>query len=88
MVITVQVEPSVARALHSGASGPAADLIQLVRGYGGRLEPMHPGSDDSQLQSFFTADVADSGKAQELTERLLQHPSVLAAYTKPAEGLP
>jgi hypothetical protein len=88
MVITVQVEPSVARALHSGASGPAADFLQLVRSYGGRPEPMHPGSDSSELQSFFTVDVADSGRAQELTERLLQHPSVLAAYSKPAEGLP
>lgn len=88
MVITVQVEPSVARALHSGASGPAADLLELVRSYGGRLEAMHPGSDDPELNSFFTADVADSGRAPELTDRLLQHPSVLAAYTKPAEGLP
>jgi hypothetical protein len=49
---------------------------------------MHPGSDNSELQSFFTVDVADSGQAQALSERLLQHPSVLAAYIKPAEGLP
>ena len=88
MVITVQVEPAAAQALHAGASGSAADLLQLVRDYEGRLEPMHPGSDNSELQSFFTVDVADSGQAQALSERLLQHPSVLAAYIKPAEGLP
>ena len=89
MLITVQVAPATARALRSSASsGPARELNALVQEHGGKLEPMHPGSADPELERFFTADVPDSARALELSEKLQQHPAVLAAYIKPAEGLP
>jgi len=89
MVVTVQVEPATARALHSNDStGAAGELLAIGRQYGFRLEPMHPGSAHPELQSFFIADIADPEKAEELSEKLRQHQAVLAAYIKPAEGLP
>ena len=89
MAITVQTDPETAQALHRrSSSSTATELSQLIRRYDGRLEPMHPGATDSQLQSFFLVEISEPSRAAELMEQLRRHPSVLAAYEKPAEGLP
>ncbi len=51
------------------------------------LVPLHPGVADPDLAGQFTADVPDAAAA-DVCARLLDHPAVVAAYPKPADGPP
>ena len=93
MVITVQVDLEVARALDqrnatADLAQPARDLQRLVRDAGARLEPLHPGAADAQLVTFFAVHAQNPAEAEDLMQKLRQHPAILAAYIKPAEELP
>jgi hypothetical protein len=88
MQITVQLKPSVAKALHAGRETAAsAGISALVREAGGKLAPMHPGTDDKELQRFFIVEAPES-RIPALLKQLQQHAAVQAAYQKPPEGLP
>ena len=88
MRITVQVDPSLAKALQAGTiRADAAGLRRLVEHHHGTLEPMHPGADDPTFQSFFVVDAPDS-HAAELLRALQQHTAVRAAYVKPPDAPP
>lgn len=90
MQVVIQVTADVARALHQ--LGPPTDeseaLVQVMETSGLTLEPIHPGTDDPSLQTYFMADVEDPGTAQELINRLQQMPGIEAAYIKPPDELP
>lgn len=51
-----------------------------------RLSPMHPGSDDPHLQTYFSVSnaPADAAGCEAVAERLRQQPAVAGAYVKPA----
>jgi hypothetical protein len=90
MQITVQVTQEAADVLE-GKTTPSDeehDLRQLVRTFGATLEPLHPGSSDPTLRTFFMVDIADADMAGRVLEALQRHPAVEAAYIKPMEELP
>ncbi len=90
MQVTVQVSADVARALHQQGP-PTAESeapLRLIETFGLTLEPMHPDTDDPNLQSYFTVEVLDHATAQRVIDRLRQSEAVEAAYVKPPDELP
>jgi len=90
MQVVIQVSADVARALHR-QSPPTAEseaFLRVIETFGLTLVPMHPGTDDPNLQSFFTVEVQDQGTAQRLIDRLQQLAGIEAAYVKPPDELP
>jgi hypothetical protein len=90
MQVTVQVSADVARPLHR-RDPPRAEstaLVELIEKLGLTLEPMHYGTTDPKLQSYFTVEVPDSTAAQRLIDALQQSEGVVAAYVKPRDELP
>ena len=65
-------------------TGDVSSVVGSVAALGLRLRPMHPGSDDPELASWFVAE-ADDG---EVVSALRSMAGVDAAYLKPADELP
>jgi hypothetical protein len=102
--ITVQFSPKTAQALQQSAavmgageagaarSGTpvtgAGEILNAVREAGATIEPLHPGSDDPQLNRYFVVRVRDARNAEELASRLRSFESTEAAYIKPHEEAP
>ena len=90
MQVTVQVSADVACAL--GQRGPpTADsevLSRMMKTFGLTLQPMHAGTDDPNLQSYFTVEVPDHATSQRVLNRLQQAAAIEAAYVKPPDELP
>ncbi|MGH9881298.1 MAG: hypothetical protein ACRD6N_07665 [Pyrinomonadaceae bacterium] len=88
--ITLQVRPEVARALqHRGQpSAESEELLKTAANLGVSLEPIHPGTEDPILISYFTAAVADPDSVEQVLDRLRQCRAVEAAYVKPPDALP
>ena len=91
MQVIVQVEPTTARVLHEAA--PAArdedgEMIRTVQELGITLEPLHPGTTDPVLRTFFMFHLPESDTAARAAERLRQCHAVEAAYAKPRPALP
>jgi len=90
MQVTVQVSADVARALHHRGSTSAAsiELLSIIETFNLALEPMHPDTDDSSLQSFFVVEAQDSTTAQRIIDHLQELEAVEAAYIKPPDEQP
>jgi hypothetical protein len=63
-----------------------AELRRVLKGY--RVEPLHPGSTDRSLSSYYCARVPDMKSASEVIEAARGLSSVTAAYVKPKDELP
>jgi hypothetical protein len=88
--ITLQVRPEVARALQQ-LGQPAAEseeLLQTVADLNVSLQPIHPGTEDPILISYFTVAVSDPDSVERVLDRLRQCRAVEAAYIKPPDALP
>lgn len=70
-----------------GAS-PPEELRRIVRSAGESIRPLHAGSADASLASYFVIDVRDAAHVGTLIPLLLQSPLVDAAYAKPPDALP
>ena len=89
MDITVQFSPKTAQALQQSAGVMGAgEILNAVREAGASIEPLHPGSDDPQLNRYFVIRVRDARNAEELASRLRSFESTEAAYIKPHEEAP
>jgi hypothetical protein len=89
MQITLQVDQALAVALQSPgrALSSACQIHDLLGKAHASLEPMHPGTQDTDLGRFFTVDVLDA-EALTLQEALLKTKGVTAAFIAPSEELP
>lgn len=90
MQVTVQVSADVARTLRQRGP-PTTDseaLWRMIKTFGLTLQPMHPDTDDPNLQSYFTVEVPDHATAQRVISRLQQAAATEAAYVKPPDELP
>jgi hypothetical protein len=89
MRITVQLSPEITQALDKGEplENAASDIQSVLDGLAVQLKPLHPGVDDEKLASYFTVDVADSARANEVLQRLRPCRGVQAAYMKPPAEL-
>ena len=83
MRITVQLTPAAARRARSpvGRSRSGRVIPWLEH----PLRPVHPATDDPDLETYFMVEVANPAEAARLAARLLEDPSVEAAYIKPAD---
>jgi hypothetical protein len=66
---------------------PASELRELVAASGASLRPLHPGTSDPELATYFIVHVPDSGEAPRVLDRLRGHAAVSAAYIKPPESM-
>lgn len=62
-------------------------LEKMVKKAGGKIEPMHPGIDDAELRTFFSAEV-DDDRVEELLDKLRDSEGIEGAYVKPPDALP
>ncbi len=90
MRITVQVDPDVAREItrHGPQEKKCAELAKLLQSLSINLVPLHPGTQDDTLRSYFAIDVPDSATAARVVKQLRPCRGIRAAYVKPAEALP
>ena len=89
MTVIVQLAPDLASQLHADTKSPdaSADWLRQLADELGSLRPMHPGASDPVLQTYFTVEVPDAAKAQQVISKLLKSRGVQAAYVKPPEAL-
>jgi len=60
-----------------------ANIIDVLKEFGGTIEPMHPLSSDHELQRFFIVEVPGPSDLEKIIDRLRKVPGVEAAYVKP-----
>lgn len=63
-------------------------LLKTAEKLGIHLAPMHPGSADAGLRTWFRASLDGASDAEAIAQKLLAHPLVVAAYPKPPDALP
>jgi hypothetical protein len=90
MHVIIQMQPGAAQAVRQRIPRTAApeELLQIAEELGVVLTPLHPGTDDTSLAQYLTAEVADPAAAHRLIARLSGNPAIQAAYLKPADELP
>lgn len=89
IIVTVQVSPTVALALHEQKpSRESEGLLEMLDDLGVTMTPLHPGARDPLLTPFFIIEAADQATAETIIERLSRSEVVEGAYIKPPEALP
>lgn len=89
MNITIQVQTDTALALHRQQPTTASkELLQAAKELSVTLEPMHPGTRDSRLMTYFTVRVPNQEMAQRAIARFQRCAAVEAAYLKPLDEMP
>jgi len=71
----------------SPESKTTRSVVAAARRAGAELQPMHPGTDDDELRTYFYADVDDE-RVGELLESLEKNDAIEGAYVKPPDALP
>ena len=66
---------------------PASELRGLVTASGASLRPLHPGTSDPELATYFIVHVPDPAEAPRVLDRLRSHAAVTAAYIKPPDAM-
>jgi hypothetical protein len=66
---------------------PASALRGLVSKSGASLRPLHPGSSDPELATYYIVHVPNPADASRVLEQLRGHAAVTAAYIKPPEAM-
>jgi hypothetical protein len=95
MPVTVIVSSDVANLLRQGKSGEqgilaetAIEIELAIVDLGYELLPMHAGTSDPKLATYFKVEVPDREAAERVITSLNRISAVEAAYWKPAEELP
>ena len=88
--LIVQVSKDVAYALlHKEASThDSRTLLSEADRLGIVFHALHPNVEDSELQSYFIAELSDSSIVSSVINDLMKNPVVEAAYIKPEDELP
>ena len=83
--VVLQLSDDVAAELGEPAScsGVTQDLLDLARECNIELVAQHPGVEDAELASYFSALVADADSAERVRKRFSTFQGVMAAYVKP-----
>lgn len=76
----------------TNSAGPVEHHLTAVRGaigeLGLELKPVHPGTQDPTLSTYFYVRVPDPQTAARVIDVVRQMPSVSAAYVKPPDEPP
>ena len=85
MEIIVQLAPDAITSLvEPKPPSHQTPIEQILQSLGARLVPLHPGTDDPSLNRYFTVNLPDTTRAEELVRQLRTLTGVEAAYAKPA----
>lgn len=87
MFITIQVTQEEADRLRKGKGHPPSRLDRALEDLQIDLRPIHPGTNDPDLSTFYFASVAQP-QFEQLRKRLLAIPTVIAVFDKPEDSLP
>ena len=90
MQLTVQVSQQASPGLAKGeAKNPEGrELLRLAKELGIRFQPLHPGTEDPRLATYFVVEVPEAPTAQSVAARLRESQAVEAAYLKPPDEPP
>ena len=66
---------------------PASELGKLVASSGASLRPLHPGTSDPELATYYIVHVPDPAAAPRVLDKLRGHAAVTAAYIKPPDAM-
>ncbi len=90
MQLTLQLSPQAALALQGKrfADADVQSLLRLVQQAGFALSPLHPGSFDPALQSYYIVEAPDTALNRDAIERIRACAGVEAAYVKPPDQPP
>ena len=69
-------------------SGSTEKILTALRQAGAVMKPLHPDSDDPELNRYFVIQVSGGEKAEELSKLLRSFGPTEAAYIKPAGEAP
>ena len=83
--VMIQMSPHVGQDERAQPS-QLVELRRMLKGY--RVEPLHPGSTDPALSSYYRVHVPDAQSASKVIEAVRALPSVTAAYVKPEDEPP
>jgi hypothetical protein len=87
--ITIQLEAGESpEACDDDRQGVPRALVELVEPHGGRVQPLHPGSTDERLSSYYRIEAASPEARERLLEVLRGSALVRAAYVKPTDEPP
>ena len=87
--VIIQIQRDKLARLHErGPVTAPAEVLQAADDFGATLAPVHPGTGDPALASYFSVDVPDQATADRLLARLRQSDVIEAAYVKPPEAMP
>lgn len=90
MQVIVKILPDTARALSQrGSLTPKSEEpLRMAEALGVTIAPMHPGTSEPDLITYFIVEVPDSETAQRVINRLRQSTEIEAAYLKPPDEPP
>ena len=88
VIVTLKVAGTGPQESAGTGPSPPEELRRVVRSAGASIRPLHPGSADASLASYFVVDLRDAERVDTLIRLLLQSPLVDAAYAKPRDALP
>lgn len=90
MEVIVQVKPRpIGRDAQAAYDlSPPRLLRTLQEEYGVILRPLHPGSQDAALCTYYSVVISDESLADEVLARLRNSSRVEAAYVKPSDEAP
>jgi len=86
MQVTVKLKN--AHALDQTRSSAQSELQTIVASFGGTAKPLHPGTQDVNLRTYYVVEAPDQQSANRLIEALAKSPVVDGAYVKPADAMP
>jgi hypothetical protein len=89
-MIVVILMTDLARELHEHSfhSEASDELVQCLDRIGARLEPIHPGSNDTNLVKYFSVELPLDAVVAEFLGALRSCRGVEAAYFKPSDESP
>jgi hypothetical protein len=90
MYITIQLDKDEALALQGQQPDTEASsqIIEAAKELGVTLKPMHPGTADPTLASYFFVEVPDAATAERVISRLKRSSTIKTAYLKPPDEMP
>jgi phytoene dehydrogenase-like protein len=88
--VTVGFRPDLIASWLATGTAPAllVELGDQLVASGVTLRPVHPGTTDPQLATWFEAVAPDADTAQRVVAQLRGHPAVTAAFIKPPDAPP
>jgi hypothetical protein len=88
--VVIKVAADAALSLHQRSPPTALSqgLSRIGEQLGVTMEPMHPGTEDPNLMSYFVLEVADQETAQRVIDCLRHMEATEAAYVKPHDEFP